>query len=111
MLSPAFSTLSTGLTMGTERVQRAMATWPNAFSTLSTGLTMGTWRRTVALLPEARFQYPIHGSDHGNSLGACTMSRTSSPFSTLSTGLTMGTELYSGFERSAGYLSVPYPRV
>ncbi len=86
-------------------------------------------------LPRMVFQYPIHGSDHGNQEcdlpgpGAgetfSTLSTgltmgtgmqliglaTQVPFSTLSTGLTMGTDPGARADRDAVDLSVPYPRV
>ncbi len=37
-----------------------------SFSTLSTGLTMGTISPTMRVCEASVFQYPIHGSDHGN---------------------------------------------
>ncbi len=81
-----FSTLSTGLTMGTKRQGAAVLAGDFSFSTLSTGLTMGTGA-DLTLNPLAIvFQYPIHGSDHGNpTAGARCRARTA--------------------------LSVPYPRV
>ncbi len=60
-----FSTLSTGLTMGTPSTRMA-GTANMPFSTLSTGLTMGTRGVLHQTADYLFFQYPIHGSDHGN---------------------------------------------
>ncbi len=74
---------------------RTRPTEEETFSTLSTGLTMGTHRGPTTREGPRAFQYPIHGSDHGNSILLELAGSLGRAFSTLSTGLTMGTYAYA----------------
>ncbi len=87
LLLVSFSTLSTGLTMGTPLGPHLIGDLISPFSTLSTGLTMGTGFQGDSVINYTNnFQYPIHGSDHGNrSVESATI--------------------------ACPWLSVPYPRV
>ncbi len=106
----AFSTLSTGLTMGTV-VRVHVRRMGSPFSTLSTGLTMGTdcW----ACRPAA-CSTPFSTLSTGLTMGTTSAATWPTPggsFSTLSTGLTMGTAVLFRLQRGFIVLSVPYPRV
>ncbi len=54
--------------MGTSQMAAGPCLYPLPFSTLSTGLTMGTLPLPPPPAWSRSFQYPIHGSDHGNHL-------------------------------------------